>query len=199
MRQDNGQAITWIGNPESRFTFDLVADENVTQVLPFVSAVLYAFFLKLKTVSENLFAFICSYRSRCLKWLECLWWRMSWLVTIAVCLLMARWGLFVLWLWVLSVFTPSVSSLMIVLICRLEVGKLTLCLEISREEHVDIVSTAGWHLEFLSICSQGSKRFGALDLSGCICFSCEMVCSNLSVFSVPGKRSSQRGKATLYL
>ncbi|XP_010514752.1 PREDICTED: kinesin-like protein KIN-12E [Camelina sativa] len=31
VRQDNGQAITWIGNPESRFTFDLVADENVTQ------------------------------------------------------------------------------------------------------------------------------------------------------------------------
>jgi len=50
--------------------------------------------------------------------------------------------------------------LMVVLICRLEVGKLILCLEISREEHVDIVSTAGWHLEFLSICSQGSKRFG---------------------------------------
>ncbi|KAF3548908.1 hypothetical protein DY000_02007978 [Brassica cretica] len=31
VRQDNGQAITWIGNPEARFTFDLVADENVTQ------------------------------------------------------------------------------------------------------------------------------------------------------------------------
>ncbi|KAL1192827.1 Kinesin-like protein KIN-12E [Cardamine amara subsp. amara] len=31
VRQDNGQAITWIGNPEGRFTFDLVADENVTQ------------------------------------------------------------------------------------------------------------------------------------------------------------------------
>ncbi|CAD5324811.1 unnamed protein product [Arabidopsis thaliana] len=31
VRQDNGQAITWIGNPESRFTFDLVADENVSQ------------------------------------------------------------------------------------------------------------------------------------------------------------------------
>ncbi|CAN8255148.1 unnamed protein product [Cochlearia groenlandica] len=31
VRQDNGQAITWLGNPECRFTFDLVADENVTQ------------------------------------------------------------------------------------------------------------------------------------------------------------------------
>ncbi|CAA7048550.1 unnamed protein product [Microthlaspi erraticum] len=35
VRQDNGQAITWIGNPESRFTFDLVADENVTQEMMF--------------------------------------------------------------------------------------------------------------------------------------------------------------------
>ncbi|WZY99062.1 hypothetical protein YC2023_071391 [Brassica napus] len=35
VRQDNGQAITWIGNPEARFTFDLVADENVTQEMMF--------------------------------------------------------------------------------------------------------------------------------------------------------------------
>ena len=32
IRQDSTQAITWTGHPESRFTFDLVADENVGQV-----------------------------------------------------------------------------------------------------------------------------------------------------------------------
>ncbi|XP_066330493.1 kinesin-like protein KIN-12G isoform X2 [Miscanthus floridulus] len=31
VRQDSSQSLTWIGHPESRFTFDLVADENVTQ------------------------------------------------------------------------------------------------------------------------------------------------------------------------
>ncbi|PIA59749.1 hypothetical protein AQUCO_00400565v1 [Aquilegia coerulea] len=31
VRQDSSQTITWIGHPESRFTFDQVADENVTQ------------------------------------------------------------------------------------------------------------------------------------------------------------------------
>jgi kinesin family protein 15 len=69
VRQDNGQAITWIGNPESRFTFDLVADENVSQVLPIV----YASFFRSSRMFLSLLAFICSYRSRCLKWLEYLW------------------------------------------------------------------------------------------------------------------------------
>ncbi|KAF9610705.1 hypothetical protein IFM89_024144, partial [Coptis chinensis] len=32
VRQDSSQTITWSGPPESRFTFDHVADENVTQV-----------------------------------------------------------------------------------------------------------------------------------------------------------------------
>ncbi|XP_010535741.1 PREDICTED: kinesin-like protein KIN-12E [Tarenaya hassleriana] len=31
VRQESGQTITWTGHPESRFTFDLVADEYVTQ------------------------------------------------------------------------------------------------------------------------------------------------------------------------
>ncbi|MQM03238.1 hypothetical protein Taro_036017 [Colocasia esculenta] len=31
VRQDSCQSITWTGHPESRFTFDLVADEYVTQ------------------------------------------------------------------------------------------------------------------------------------------------------------------------
>ncbi|KAF5186674.1 Kinesin-like protein kin-12e, partial [Thalictrum thalictroides] len=31
VRQDSSQTITWNGHPESRFTFDQVADENVTQ------------------------------------------------------------------------------------------------------------------------------------------------------------------------
>ncbi|XXG65369.1 hypothetical protein AAC387_Pa05g3086 [Persea americana] len=31
VRQDSCQTITWTGHPESRFTFDIVADENVTQ------------------------------------------------------------------------------------------------------------------------------------------------------------------------
>ncbi|KAK9125004.1 hypothetical protein Scep_013850 [Stephania cephalantha] len=31
VKQDGCQTITWTGHPESRFTFDLVADENVTQ------------------------------------------------------------------------------------------------------------------------------------------------------------------------
>ncbi|KAL3620233.1 hypothetical protein CASFOL_035145 [Castilleja foliolosa] len=35
VRQDSSQAITWAGPPESRFTFDLVADENVTQEMLF--------------------------------------------------------------------------------------------------------------------------------------------------------------------
>ena len=32
VRQDSSQAITWTGHPESRFTFDLIADETVSQV-----------------------------------------------------------------------------------------------------------------------------------------------------------------------
>jgi kinesin family protein 15 len=32
VRQESCQTITWTGHPESRFTFDLVADETVTQV-----------------------------------------------------------------------------------------------------------------------------------------------------------------------
>ncbi|KAL6894094.1 hypothetical protein ACP4OV_008192 [Aristida adscensionis] len=31
VRQDSSQSLTWTGYPESRFTFDLVADEHVTQ------------------------------------------------------------------------------------------------------------------------------------------------------------------------
>ncbi|KAI3991317.1 hypothetical protein MKX01_034636 [Papaver californicum] len=31
VRQESSQTITWTGHPESRYTFDLVADENVTQ------------------------------------------------------------------------------------------------------------------------------------------------------------------------
>ncbi|KAI3993815.1 hypothetical protein MKX01_002828 [Papaver californicum] len=31
VRQESNQTITWTGHPESRYTFDLVADENVTQ------------------------------------------------------------------------------------------------------------------------------------------------------------------------
>uniref|UniRef100_A0A453LU12 Kinesin motor domain-containing protein n=1 Tax=Aegilops tauschii subsp. strangulata TaxID=200361 RepID=A0A453LU12_AEGTS len=31
VRQDSGQSITWTCHPESRFTFDLVADEHITQ------------------------------------------------------------------------------------------------------------------------------------------------------------------------
>ncbi|XP_010685481.2 kinesin-like protein KIN-12E isoform X2 [Beta vulgaris subsp. vulgaris] len=31
VRQESSQTITWTGHPESRFTFDVVADENVTQ------------------------------------------------------------------------------------------------------------------------------------------------------------------------
>lgn len=36
VRRDNDQSITWTGHPESRFTFDLVADEQVTQVIIFL-------------------------------------------------------------------------------------------------------------------------------------------------------------------
>lgn len=32
VRQESSQTITWTGHPESRFTFDLVADESVSQV-----------------------------------------------------------------------------------------------------------------------------------------------------------------------
>ncbi|KAL2461036.1 P-loop containing nucleoside triphosphate hydrolase superfamily protein [Abeliophyllum distichum] len=35
VRQDSSQTITWTGQPESRFTFDLVADENVSQEMLF--------------------------------------------------------------------------------------------------------------------------------------------------------------------
>ncbi|KAI3450790.1 hypothetical protein Pfo_007455 [Paulownia fortunei] len=31
VKQDSSQSITWMGHPESRFTFDVVADENVSQ------------------------------------------------------------------------------------------------------------------------------------------------------------------------
>uniref|UniRef100_A0A3Q7JQ73 Kinesin motor domain-containing protein n=1 Tax=Solanum lycopersicum TaxID=4081 RepID=A0A3Q7JQ73_SOLLC len=38
VRQESSQTITWIGHPESRFTFDMVADENVTQEMLFKAA-----------------------------------------------------------------------------------------------------------------------------------------------------------------
>ena len=43
VRQDSSQSLTWIGHPESRFTFDLVADEHVTQVLLLLSIFSLAF------------------------------------------------------------------------------------------------------------------------------------------------------------
>lgn len=33
VKQESCQTVTWTGHPESRFTFDLVADENVSQVV----------------------------------------------------------------------------------------------------------------------------------------------------------------------
>ncbi|CAN4120124.1 unnamed protein product [Withania somnifera] len=38
VRQESSQTITWTGHPESRFTFDMVADENVTQEMLFKAA-----------------------------------------------------------------------------------------------------------------------------------------------------------------
>lgn len=38
VRQESCQTITWIGHPESRFTFDIVADENVSQEKLFKAA-----------------------------------------------------------------------------------------------------------------------------------------------------------------
>ncbi|KAL1831052.1 hypothetical protein ACET3Z_000703 [Daucus carota] len=35
VRQDSNQTVTWTGHPESRFTFDIVADENVSQEMLF--------------------------------------------------------------------------------------------------------------------------------------------------------------------
>ncbi|KAK6141903.1 hypothetical protein DH2020_024352 [Rehmannia glutinosa] len=35
VKQDSSQSITWTGHPESRFTFDLVADENFSQEMLF--------------------------------------------------------------------------------------------------------------------------------------------------------------------
>ncbi|KAL8483435.1 hypothetical protein ACS0TY_026218 [Phlomoides rotata] len=35
VRQESSQTITWTGHPESRFTFDIVADENVSQEMLF--------------------------------------------------------------------------------------------------------------------------------------------------------------------
>ncbi|XP_057782073.1 kinesin-like protein KIN-12E [Salvia miltiorrhiza] len=35
VRQDSSQTITWTGHPESRFTFDIVADESVSQEMLF--------------------------------------------------------------------------------------------------------------------------------------------------------------------
>ncbi|XP_060169976.1 kinesin-like protein KIN-12E [Lycium barbarum] len=38
VRQESSQTITWTGHPESRFTFDMVADETVTQEMLFKAA-----------------------------------------------------------------------------------------------------------------------------------------------------------------
>ncbi|KAL1544017.1 Kinesin-like protein KIN-12E [Salvia divinorum] len=35
IRQDSSQTITWTGHLESRFTFDIVADESVSQEMQF--------------------------------------------------------------------------------------------------------------------------------------------------------------------
>lgn len=42
VRQDSSQTITWTGHPESRFTFDIVADESVSQVFCTVACLIFA-------------------------------------------------------------------------------------------------------------------------------------------------------------
>lgn len=60
IRQESCQAITWTGHPESRFTFDIVADENVSQVscltwLCFIFIALFFTFFWLAWVSFEFF------------------------------------------------------------------------------------------------------------------------------------------------
>lgn len=45
VRQDSNQTVTWTGHPESRFTFDIVADENVSQVCCSIISFTYYFIL----------------------------------------------------------------------------------------------------------------------------------------------------------
>jgi hypothetical protein len=94
VRQDSSQSLTWTGHPESRFTFDLVADEHVTQVLlllsipsyshPFASSDLLICAQCLTAPHLVLFRRICS------RLLECPWWRTALLATTAACLLTGR-------------------------------------------------------------------------------------------------------------
>lgn len=85
VRQDSCQTITWTGHPESRFTFDLVADENVSQVN---SNWLYSFLVG--EIYSSQASFLWFIRRCYLNWLVCLWWRTAWEVTIAACLPMAK-------------------------------------------------------------------------------------------------------------
>ncbi|RWV99827.1 hypothetical protein GW17_00037246 [Ensete ventricosum] len=56
VRQDSCQTITWTGHPESRFTFDLIADEHVSQVIlfsPFQRTLILHDMLSLAIVNED--------------------------------------------------------------------------------------------------------------------------------------------------
>lgn len=55
--------------------------------------------------------------------------------------------------------------------CRLGVGRLTQCLETSKEELVGIVLIVGWHPESLNIYFHGFKRFVPFaDITHCMTF-----------------------------
>lgn len=87
VRQESSQTITWTGHPESRFTFDIVADENVSQVH---NHSLYLSFL-LKRYFILQFSFLGNFNRKCfLKLLGFQWWRIAWKGIIVACLLMGR-------------------------------------------------------------------------------------------------------------
>lgn len=101
LKQENAHTISWIGQPESRFTFDHVADEAVTQVCNQSSPLAVEFHGILPSLPNNVlksnpgvFAlsefFMVHHRRNCSKLQDCPWWRIVWLATTVVCLLMVR-------------------------------------------------------------------------------------------------------------
>lgn len=82
VRQESCQTLTWTGHPESRFTFDLVADENVSQVFFSIT------FFHLLSVNWDLI-WQCNRRSFS-KWLDYPWWITVLEATTVACLHMAK-------------------------------------------------------------------------------------------------------------
>ncbi len=107
VKQESAHCISWVGHPESRFTFDHVASEYITQARwTFWS---HEFYVpqscehvcvcvpeerergqSTAVCAADFWRILVTYRRSFSQWQDCQWWRIAWLGTTAACFVMAR-------------------------------------------------------------------------------------------------------------